>query len=104
VDFDLIRSYGWIHHHVSKLVYFVDPTPKFRVLGMAILVVGVCTVLWGKEGDIDEEENIEEKFVEIVKCCNRCDIKVLSMMPRIDEEVDVEMQSAGTAKVAVGFS
>lgn len=74
------------------------------VLGMAILVVGVCTVLWGKEGDIDEEENIEEKFVEIVKCCNRCDIKVLSMMPRIDEEVDVEMQSAGTAKVAVGFS
>ncbi|KAG7561110.1 EamA domain [Arabidopsis thaliana x Arabidopsis arenosa] len=73
------------------------------VLGMAILLVGVCAVLWGKEGD-HEEENIEEKFLEIVKCCNRCDIKVLSMMPRIDEEVDVEMQSAGTAKVAVGFS
>ncbi|CAL9246139.1 unnamed protein product [Arabidopsis halleri] len=72
------------------------------VLGMAILLVGVCAVLWGKEGD--EEEDIEEKFLEIFKCCNRCDITVLSMMPRIDEEVDVEMQSAGTAKVAVGFS
>ncbi|CAH8268840.1 unnamed protein product [Arabidopsis lyrata] len=72
------------------------------VLGMAILLVGVCAVLWGKEGD--EEENIEEKYLEVVKCCNRCDIKVVSMMPRIDEEVDVEMQSAGTAKVAVGFS
>lgn len=69
---------------------------------MAILLVGVCAVLWGKEGD--EEENIEEKYLEVVKCCNRCDIKVVSMMPRIDEEVDVEMQSAGTAKVAVGFS
>ncbi|XP_010516269.1 PREDICTED: WAT1-related protein At3g56620-like [Camelina sativa] len=73
------------------------------VLGMTILLVGVCAVLWGKEGD--EEENIEEKFLEIVKCCNGCEIKVLTMMPRIDEEVvDVEMQSPGKAKVAVGFS
>ncbi|KAG2325632.1 hypothetical protein Bca52824_008360 [Brassica carinata] len=31
------------------------------VLGMVILMVGVCVVLWGKEGD--EEENSEEKFV-----------------------------------------
>uniref|UniRef100_A0A1J3HZW7 WAT1-related protein n=1 Tax=Noccaea caerulescens TaxID=107243 RepID=A0A1J3HZW7_NOCCA len=72
------------------------------VLGMVILVVGVCALLWGKEGD--EEENSEEKFLEVVKCCNNsCGKNGLSMMPRIDEEeVDVEMQSAGKAKAVVG--
>lgn len=66
---------------------------------MSILLVGVCAVLWGKEGD--EEENIEEKLLEIVKCC---EITGVSKMARIDEEVDVEMQSAVKAKMAVGFS
>lgn len=68
---------------------------------MAILLVGVCVVLWGREGD--EEKYSEEKFIEVVKCCNRCENTSLSMMPRIDEEEDVEMQSAGKAKVAVGL-
>lgn len=67
---------------------------------MSVLLVGVCVVLWGKEGD--EEENIEEKLLEIVKCC---EITGVSKMARIDEEVvDVEMQYAVKAKMAVGFS
>ncbi|KFK34904.1 hypothetical protein AALP_AA5G208800 [Arabis alpina] len=71
------------------------------VLGMAILMVGVCAVLWGKEGDI--EENNEETFIEVVKCCSNCENKNHSKMPRIDEEVDVEMQSVGQVKVVVGL-
>ncbi|WZZ05202.1 hypothetical protein YC2023_091123 [Brassica napus] len=62
------------------------------VLGMAIIMVGVCAVLWGKEGD--EEENSEEKFVVVVKCCKGFRKNSLSM-PRINE-VDVEMQSTGS--------
>ncbi|KAL0724812.1 hypothetical protein Bca4012_039411 [Brassica carinata] len=67
-------------------------------LGMAILMVGVCAVLWGKEGD--EEENSEKKFVEVVKCCEGCGNNSLSM-PRVNKEVDVEMQSTGKAKMVV---
>ncbi|CAH2063958.1 unnamed protein product [Thlaspi arvense] len=70
------------------------------VLGMTILMVGACAVLWGKEGD--KEENSEEKFVEVVKCCKGCGNNGLSM-PKIDEEVDVEMQSTGKAKIVVGL-
>ena len=65
---------------------------------MVILMVGVCAVLWGKEGD--EEENIEEKFVEVIKCCKDCGNNSLSM-PIIDEEVDVEMQSTKKDKTVV---
>ena len=68
---------------------------------MAIVMVGVCAVLWGKEGD--EEENHEEKFVVVVKCCKGFRNNSLSM-PRINEEVDVEMQSTGKAKMVVGLS
>ncbi|CAH8337608.1 unnamed protein product [Eruca vesicaria subsp. sativa] len=63
-----------------------------RVLAMAILMVGVCVILWGKEGD--EEENSEDTFVEFIKGCIGC----RNNMPRIDEEVDVEM---GKAKMVV---
>ncbi|WZZ66357.1 hypothetical protein YC2023_077727 [Brassica napus] len=70
------------------------------VLGMAIIMVGVCAVLWGKEGD--EEENSEEKFVVVVKCCKGFRNNSLSM-PRINE-VDVEMQSTGKARMVVGLS
>ncbi|CAH8354591.1 unnamed protein product [Eruca vesicaria subsp. sativa] len=52
----------------------------------------VCVILWGKEGD--EEENSENKFVEFIKGCIGC----RNNMPRIDEEVDVEM---GKAKMVV---
>ena len=69
---------------------------------MVVLLVGVCVTLWGREGD--EDECSEEKFIEIVKCCHRYEKTCLSIMPRIDEEVDVEMQSAGKAKVVVGLS
>ena len=59
---------------------------------MAMIMVGVCAVLWGKEGD--EEENSEEKFLVVVKCCKGFRNNSLSM-PRINE-VDVEMQSTGS--------
>lgn len=64
-------------------------------------MVGICAVLWGKEGD--EEEKIEEKLLEVVKCCSSCENTSHSKMPIIDEEVDVEMQSAGKVKVVVGL-
>ncbi|CAH8360456.1 unnamed protein product [Eruca vesicaria subsp. sativa] len=64
------------------------------VLGMVILMVGVCGVMWGKEGDEEENSDDEEVFVEVVKCCKGCRNNSLSM-PRIDEEVDVEMQFTG---------
>ncbi|KAJ0245836.1 WAT1-related protein [Hirschfeldia incana] len=70
------------------------------VLGMVILMVGVCAVLWGKKGD--EEENSEDKFVEVIKCCKDCGNNSLSM-PRIDEEVDVEMQSTKKDKMVVNL-
>ncbi|CAF2266036.1 hypothetical protein YC2023_044463 [Brassica napus] len=70
------------------------------ILGMVILMLGVCAVLWGKEGDEEEEENIEEKFVDVIKCCKDCGNNSLSM-PRIDEEVDVEMQSTKKDKTVV---
>ncbi|CAH8363379.1 unnamed protein product [Eruca vesicaria subsp. sativa] len=68
------------------------------VLGMVILMVGVCVVLWGKEGD--EEENSEDMFPEVIKCCKGCRINSPTM-PRIDEEVDVEMQSTMKDKMVV---
>ncbi|KAJ4905109.1 WAT1-related protein [Raphanus sativus] len=68
------------------------------VLGMVILMVGVCAILWGKEAD--QEENSEDKFVEVIKCCKDCGNNSLSM-PRIDEEVDVEMQSTKKDKMGV---
>ncbi|CAF2112239.1 hypothetical protein F2Q69_00000983 [Brassica cretica] len=71
------------------------------VLGMVILMMGVCAVLWGKEGD-EEENSDEEVFVEVVKCCKGCKNNSLSM-PRIDEEVDVEMQSTRKAKMVVAL-
>ncbi|KAL0714591.1 hypothetical protein Bca4012_021570 [Brassica carinata] len=71
------------------------------VLGMVILMVGVCAVLWGKEGD-EEENSDEEVFVEVVKCCKGCGNYSLPM-PRIDEEEDVEMQSTGKAKTVVAL-
>ncbi|CAN8254460.1 unnamed protein product [Cochlearia groenlandica] len=64
------------------------------VLGMAILMVGVFAVLWGKEKD-DEEE----KVLEVVKCCKGCGNNNGLSMTRIDEEVDVEMQSIAKAKL-----
>ncbi|KAL0652752.1 hypothetical protein Bca4012_095443 [Brassica carinata] len=72
------------------------------VLGMVILMMGVCVVLWGKEGDEEENSDEEEVFVEVVKCCKGCGNNSLSM-PRIDEEVDVEMQSTRKAKTGGGF-
>ncbi|KAF8102065.1 hypothetical protein N665_0201s0354 [Sinapis alba] len=72
------------------------------VLGTVILMLGVCAVLWGKEGD-EEENSDEEVFVEVVKyCCKGCGNNSLPM-PRIDEEVDVEMQSTVKAKDGGGF-
>ncbi|KAJ0246813.1 WAT1-related protein [Hirschfeldia incana] len=71
------------------------------VLGMVILMMGVCAVLWGKEGN-EEENSDEEVFVEVVKCCKDCGNNSVSM-PRIDEEVDVEMQYIGKAKTVVAL-
>lgn len=64
-------------------------------------MVGVCAVLWGKEGD-EEENSDEEVFVEVVKRCKGCGNNSPSM-PRIDEEVDVEMQSTVDAKTVVAL-
>ncbi|CAN6978003.1 unnamed protein product [Brassica rapa subsp. trilocularis] len=72
------------------------------VLGMVILTMGVCAVLWGKEGDEEENSDEEEVFVEVVKCYKGCGNNSLSM-PRIDEEVDVEMQSTRKAKTVVAL-
>lgn len=69
---------------------------------MVILTMGVCAVLWGKEGDEEENSDEEEVFVEVVKCYKGCGNNSLSM-PRIDEEVDVEMQSTRKAKTVVAL-